>query len=47
MLKYISHIILLKARGVHFVQETQTQPWGIEALFTDLYGNIFGLHQEI
>lgn len=38
---------ILKARGVHFIQEPQTQPWGIEALFIDLYGNIFGLHQEI
>ncbi len=37
----------LKARGVIFLQEPIQQPWGIEALFIDLYGTIFGLHQAI
>lgn len=37
----------LKARGVNFIQEPQQQPWGVEALFTDLYGTVFGLHQAI
>ncbi len=35
----------LKARGVIFISEPEEKPWGIEALFKDLYGNIFDLCQ--
>ncbi len=35
----------LLARGVKFVQEPQEQPYGIEAVFEDLYGNSFSLLQ--
>ena len=33
----------LRTRGVKFTGEPQEQPWGIEALFEDLYGNVFDL----
>ena len=36
----------LKARGVEFTQEPQAKPWGIEAVFVDLYGNRYALVQE-
>jgi predicted enzyme related to lactoylglutathione lyase len=35
----------LRARGVRFTREPQEQPYGIEALFEDLYGNPFSLLQ--
>jgi len=33
----------LRTRGVKFTGEPQEQPWGVEALFEDLYGNVFDL----
>jgi len=35
----------LKARGVTFTSEPQDQPYGVEAVFQDLYGNSFSLLQ--
>ena len=35
----------LKAEGITFVQEPTQQPWGIQALFHDLYGNIVMIYQ--
>jgi len=36
----------LKSRGVEFTQAPRPQPWGIEAVFVDLYGNKYALVQE-
>ena len=36
----------LKGKGVEFVQGPQPRPWGIEAVFVDLYGNKYALVQE-
>lgn len=36
----------LKSRGVEFTQSPQPRPWGIEAVFVDLYGNKYALVQE-
>jgi len=36
----------LKSRGVEFTQPPQMRPWGIEAVFVDLYGNKYALVQE-
>ncbi|HWG20600.1 MAG TPA: VOC family protein [Terracidiphilus sp.] len=36
----------LKGRGVEFLQPPQPRPWGIEAVFVDLYGNRYALVQE-
>ncbi|HEY1987470.1 MAG TPA: VOC family protein [Terracidiphilus sp.] len=36
----------LKARGVDFSQKPEIRPWGIEAIFSDLYGNKYALVQE-
>jgi uncharacterized glyoxalase superfamily protein PhnB len=36
----------LKQRGIPFMQKPQVRPWGIEAIFTDLYGNHYALVQE-
>lgn len=36
----------LKARGVEFSQKPEVRPWGIEAIFADLYGNKYALVQE-
>src|SRR3954452_3577799 len=36
----------LKAKGVEFSQKPEVRPWGIEAIFTDLYGNRYALVQE-
>jgi uncharacterized glyoxalase superfamily protein PhnB len=36
----------LKSKGVEFVQAPRLQPWGVEALFVDLYGNKYALVQE-
>ena len=35
----------LKARGVTFTRAPQDQPYGVEAVFQDLYGNSFSLLQ--
>ncbi len=35
----------LRARGVKFVQEPREEPYGIEAVFQDLYGNSASLLQ--
>lgn len=36
----------LKAKGVEFSQKPEMRPWGIEAIFADLYGNQYALVQE-
>jgi uncharacterized glyoxalase superfamily protein PhnB len=36
----------LKAKGVDFSQKPEMRPWGIEAIFSDLYGNKYSLVQE-
>ena len=36
----------LKARGVKFLSEPKEQPWGIQAVFEDLYGNKFSIVEE-
>ena len=36
----------LKAKGVEFSQKPELRPWGIEAVFSDLYGNKYALVQE-
>ena len=36
----------LKSKGVEFSQKPEIRPWGIEAVFTDLYGNKYALVQE-
>lgn len=36
---------LLRSRGVHFSSPPKDQPYGLEALFEDLYGNNFSLLQ--
>ena len=36
----------LKAKGVEFSQKPEIRPWGIEAVFSDLYGNQYALVQE-
>ena len=36
----------LKARGIEFSQKPEPRPWGIEAIFMDLYGNRYALLQE-
>jgi len=36
----------LKAKGVEFSQKPEMRPWGIEAIFADLYGNKYALVQE-
>jgi catechol 2,3-dioxygenase-like lactoylglutathione lyase family enzyme len=36
----------LKERGVNFMLRPETQSWGIEAVFEDLYGNRFDLIQR-
>jgi uncharacterized glyoxalase superfamily protein PhnB len=36
----------LKAKGVEFTHKPELRPWGIEATFTDLYGNKYALVQE-
>ncbi len=30
---------MLKARGVKFIRDPQEVPWGMQAIFEDLYGN--------
>jgi catechol 2,3-dioxygenase-like lactoylglutathione lyase family enzyme len=36
----------LKSKGIEFVQSPTARPWGIEAVFVDLYGNKYALVQE-
>jgi predicted enzyme related to lactoylglutathione lyase len=36
----------LTGRGVKFTSEPKEKPWGIEAVFEDLYGNQFALVEE-
>jgi predicted enzyme related to lactoylglutathione lyase len=36
----------LKANGVEFTQAPEPKPWGIQAVFVDLYGNKYALVQE-
>jgi catechol 2,3-dioxygenase-like lactoylglutathione lyase family enzyme len=36
----------LKGKGLQFSQEPQAKPWGIEAVFADLYGNKYALVEE-
>jgi len=36
----------LKGKRIEFVQTPQPRPWGIEAVFVDLYGNKYALVQE-
>lgn len=36
----------LKDRGIEFTQAPEPKPWGIEAVFVDLYGNKYALVQE-
>jgi uncharacterized glyoxalase superfamily protein PhnB len=36
----------LKNRGVKFKQEPQDRPYGVEAVFQDLYGNTYALVQH-
>lgn len=36
----------LKGKGIEFVQRPEAKPWGIEAVFVDLYGNKYALVQE-
>jgi len=33
----------LKAKGVEFLGEPTERPWGLEAMFRDLYGNLIDL----
>jgi predicted enzyme related to lactoylglutathione lyase len=35
----------LKAKGVHFVQQPTQTPYGISAMFEDLYGNLIFMRQ--
>lgn len=35
----------LSSKGVEFTQKPVTEPWGVSAMFKDLYGNIFYLNQ--
>src|SRR5215469_6260190 len=36
----------LKAKGIEFTQSPTLRPWGVEAVFVDLYGNKYALVQE-
>lgn len=36
----------LKSRGVEFTDGPKPMPWGIQAVFVDLYGNKYALVQE-
>jgi predicted enzyme related to lactoylglutathione lyase len=33
----------MQARGVKFLSQPTEQPWGVEAVFQDLYGNVMDL----
>jgi len=37
----------IRAKGVHFVREPATQPYGTVAVFEDLYGNLWDLVQFV
>jgi uncharacterized glyoxalase superfamily protein PhnB len=36
----------LRTKGVQFVEEPTTAPWGKQAVIKDLYGNIFDIVEE-
>ena len=36
----------MKERGVEFVEEAVSAPWGKQAVFQDLYGNLFDLLEK-
>ncbi len=36
----------LKAKGVEFSKPVTEEPYGVEAVFTDINGHIFSLHDE-
>jgi hypothetical protein len=38
---------VLKDRGVTFCQEPTAKPYGIEAVFKDLYGNTYALVEHL
>ncbi len=38
---------LFKERGVRIIEKPTVQPWGIQALFLDLYGNLITLIQYV
>lgn len=37
----------LKSKGVAFVREPEQQPWGMVAVFRDLYGNLWDLVEPV
>ena len=37
----------LSAKGVEFTQKPLKQPWGINAIFKDLYGTLFNLVEPV
>lgn len=37
----------LNSKGVEFIQKPMRQPWGINAIFKDLYGTLFNLVEPI
>lgn len=37
----------LTAKGVEFTQKPTKQPWGVNALFKDLYGTLFNLVEPV
>jgi hypothetical protein len=37
----------MRSAGVHFVREPKTAPYGIVAVFQDLYGNMWDLIQLV
>ena len=37
----------LRAKGVQFTSPPSEQPWGVQAVFQDLYGNSFALVQQV
>ena len=37
----------LKSKGVEFVREPEQQPWGMVAVFRDLYGNLWDLVEPV
>lgn len=41
----LADVARLKAKGVKFMDEVRERPWGLEAMFTDLYGNPYLLLQ--
>jgi uncharacterized glyoxalase superfamily protein PhnB len=33
----------MKEKGIKFIEEPKVAPWGKQAVFSDLYGNLFDL----